>query len=107
MESPAPACTATRQGGTTNLNGFRRDNTKDVGLGYPAGKWRIGSPFSYDVCRQLVATDTHFSVVVQPDVRHVNGSVGESIWDIDEVSEHGLKVVENYDREVGIDIVVI
>lgn len=107
MESPAPACTATQQGTSSSLNGFRRSNTKDVSLGYPRGKWRIGSPFSYDVCRQLVATDTHFSVVVQPDVRHVNGSVSDTQWDIDEVSEHGLKVVENYDREVGIDIVVI
>ncbi len=101
MESPAPACGSVQITTTTDLDGRRRSVTTAT------QEWRIAYPFSYEVCAQLVATDMHFSLVVMPDVRHEDAGISGVSLDIDDMSTNGVTVVENNDREIGVDIVVV
>lgn len=101
MESPAPACAAVQVGSGTDMARRLRANATEDQL------WRILYPFSYEVCAQLVATDTHFSLVVMPDVRHEDSGITTVSFDIDDMSSNGVTVVESNDREIGVDIVVV
>lgn len=102
MESPAPACGSVQTSdGSSELTARLRANGSEI------AKWRIAYPFSYDVCSQLVATDTHFSLVVMPDLTHQNSGIDTVSFDIDDMSSNGVTVVSDNDREVGVDIVVV
>lgn len=101
MESPAPACASTQNVATDNLDVELRS------VATSSAQWRIAYPFSYSVCSQLVATDTHFSLVVMPDVRHEDAGISAVSFDIEDMSSNGVTVVEDNDREIGVDIVVV
>ena len=105
MESPAPACASiqhTPGGGTDeDLDGVIRTGSTT------SQRWRIAYPFSYDACSQLVATDTEFSLVVMPDMTRQDDGIDTVAFEINLMASNGVTVVEDNDRTIGVDIVVV
>tara|TARA_R100001082_G_scaffold36859_1_gene19434 strand:- start:431 stop:2098 length:1668 start_codon:yes stop_codon:yes gene_type:complete len=102
MESPAPAC-----GSVQTSDGSNELTVRIRTSGSESAKWRIAYPFSYESCSQLVATRTHFSLVVMPDLAHQDAGVDTVSFDINDMSSNGVTVVSDNDRTVGVDIVVV
>lgn len=103
VESPFPA-SASIQHHTAPLDemsGVSRTNVTNT------RRWRIGYPLSYDACSQLIATNTHFSLVVMPDLERQDDAMNGVSFDIDDMSYNGVTVVADNDREIGVDIVVV
>jgi len=99
IESPAPGCAGSRSA-TSTMRARSRAGTQNSDI-----QWRIAVPFSYETCSSLRASDDAFTLVIQPDLVHVETTT--AVADVVDMSEYGVRVVETNDRTLRIDIVVV
>lgn len=105
LSSPAPASVVRWNGSTSTgvkYAGLTESSSLDV-----EDKLVQGVPFAYDDCRRLVATDTEFSVVIQPRFQKQITPAGGATWSTpDRWWQVGVQTVGPSGRTWAVDIII-